>query len=49
MQAHGLACSDPLIGYGELRRYDLSSDKVNSRNGWYVFHDGENPTAVFGY
>lgn len=33
---------------GALQRVRVDGDKAQQRSGWYVFHDGDTPWAVFG-
>lgn len=48
MAAHGLGPADGVSADGNLHRFRVEADKPGSRNGWYVVHDDDYPTAVFG-
>jgi putative DNA primase/helicase len=47
MEAHGLGCSDPIIGDGKLHRYHVDGDTQGSKNAWYIFHDDQCPAGIF--
>ncbi len=48
MAAHGFAPADGVNADGELHRFHVEADKRGTRNGWYVIHADDYPTAVFG-
>lgn len=37
-----------VIASERVRRYTIEGDKANSKNGWYVYYDGECPGGKFG-
>lgn len=48
MEAHGLACSDAVVGDGRIHRFHVKGDSPDSKNGYYILHDDESPAGVFG-
>ncbi|MBI2801864.1 MAG: hypothetical protein HYX63_16575 [Gammaproteobacteria bacterium] len=46
--ARGLAPANGVTTDGLLHRFRVDGDKPGSRNGWYVVHADDHPTAVFG-
>lgn len=44
---HGLEFAGDIVADGELHRVHVKGDKPNSKNGWYVCHDGEVPFCIF--
>ncbi|GAB3108269.1 topoisomerase [Aestuariicella hydrocarbonica] len=44
----GLLPQFPIVSDGEIHRFKVEGDKIGSKNGWYVFHLGENPYGAYG-
>ena len=48
MAAAGIVTSVPIIAGRDIHRFDVGDDRPGSRNGWYVYFDGELPAGAFG-
>ncbi|WP_298627674.1 toprim domain-containing protein [uncultured Legionella sp.] len=44
----GIIPPKQIIGGGRLYRFHIEGDKHHSKNGWYVFYEGSNPSGAFG-
>ncbi|OGR01019.1 MAG: hypothetical protein A2511_01375 [Deltaproteobacteria bacterium RIFOXYD12_FULL_50_9] len=48
MRNTGIKPPDEILADGCLHRFTVYGDKPQSKNGWYVFHDGDLATGAFG-
>ena len=48
MTSAGLKSPENIIGDGNIHRFHVSGDKPGTRNGWYVFFDGNISAGAFG-
>ena len=48
MREAGIATDAEIIADGKLHRTHVECDKSNSKNAWYVLHDGNHPAGAFG-